>query len=390
VSEATVEWVTAPALGRPHPADPAVLHAAPPLPAAADDARQVWSQLGQEGTLASLYRPAPAEWRLRPEALRRLLTSVDAAGRTGVTLAVCVQAASAVPLLQTGAATSPAVASVLDRVVRGEAVVALAATDADAIGSDLTGLGTTVTSHGSELVLTGGKRWITNATTADYLLTLARTRPGRHFTSFVWVLVPVDRPGVRVEPAPTALFAGSGTGHIRFEDVRLPTTHLVGRTGRALATFARHLTRERFAGAVWAVALTGRTLDVTRQLLQERVHDGEPLWTRDTLRHRFAEALAEVHGLDALTRHLQDRVLDRYDPAAAAVVKVTAAGVAQRVLTTCARLQGADGYLPGAAQQLRAEGSVFGIGGGTVDVMLESIADHAGDLLREVRSCGAC
>jgi hypothetical protein len=51
------------------------------------------------------------------------------------------------------------------------------------------------------------------------------------------------------------------------------------------------------------------------------------------------------------------------------------------VLDQCASLEGANGYLPGHTQDLRAEAAIFGIGGGTTDLMLDAIADYAHALL---------
>jgi alkylation response protein AidB-like acyl-CoA dehydrogenase len=347
--------------------------------------REVWSLLGADGVLTNLYHRVGGELQLRPAHLRALLSALDARGRTGITLATCVQVASTVPLLDVGSDSSSVAAEVLGGMLAGRATVALAATDSAAAGSDLSGLGTEIERLGvGTVVVTGGKRWITNATDCDHFLTLIRHRAGRHFTNFGWVLIPADAPGVSVEAADTPLFTGSGIGHVRFDRVTLPAEHLVGRPGRGLALFARHMTRERFAGALWAVAFMRRALDDTRQLLKRRKHDGESLWSLSTLRYRFAGALIEVRLLNALTHELQQRILGGYDAPAAALVKTAAARAAETVLGVCTSLQGADGYLPGAAQQLRAEAAIFGIGGGSVDLMLDNIAEHAGPLLAEV------
>ncbi|MEV4443080.1 acyl-CoA dehydrogenase family protein, partial [Streptomyces sp. NPDC049577] len=160
--------------------------------------RDVWLALGRGGVLRGLYE----DGRVRAARLGELLRAVDARGDNGVTLGVLVQTASALPLLGGEGG------EVYEWALAGEAVVALAATDADAAGSDLAGLGTEVAIEGERLTLNGGKRWITGALAADRLLVLARHRPGRHFTSFAWVLVPADAPGVTVRPAATDLLAG--------------------------------------------------------------------------------------------------------------------------------------------------------------------------------------
>ncbi|MFI5824765.1 acyl-CoA dehydrogenase family protein [Streptomyces rishiriensis] len=360
------------------------------LPAAAP-VSEVWAALGEAGVLADLYDPAgPAPGTtaaaVDPARLAALIGAVDARGDNGITLSVLVQAAGALPVLAACAPATGPVRQALEETLSGAATVALAATDSAAPGSDLAGLGTEVDISADGLLLTGGKRWITTACAADRLLVLARHRPGRHFTSFTWVLVPATAPGVRVRPAGSDLLAGSATGHVELDGVRLPPDHIVGRPGRGMALFARHMGTERLAGALWTVALTSRVLADTRERLTRRHGDGRPLWHHDAVRQRYAACLVQVRQLRALCESLGDRVTRRQDLAAAALLKSAAGLVADPVLAACAQLQGADGFARDGAQTIRAEAGVLGIGGGVTEVVLAAVADHADTLLTELRS----
>jgi citronellyl-CoA dehydrogenase len=340
---------------------------------------QVWAALGAAGLLARAYRGGHPSAGVDPHGLGELLAAVDAHGGIGSTLAVCVQLATALPLL--GAAAHPP--AVLDDALAGTAIVALAATDT-ASGSDLAALGTEVQLDDDVITVSGGKRWITNATQASHLLVLARHRPGRHFTNFTWVLVPTGASGVSIEPADTELFDGSGTGHIRLDGVRLPRANVVGRPGRGLATFAAHIAVERLAGALWGVALCRRVLvDTKRRLLSRRFGDVS-LWHLEGIRQRFAACLVLVRQLHALTAELADRVTLRHDTTAAAMLKSSVAGTLERVLAECAQLQGAEGFTTGGMQQLRAQAALFGIGGGATEVVLAAVGASADAILAEL------
>jgi citronellyl-CoA dehydrogenase len=247
-------------------------------------------------------------------------------------------------------------------------------------------MGTEVAIDDDGLTVTGTKRWITSATTADWFLVLARHRPGRHFTNFTWVLVPADADGVRVSPADTDLFDGAGLGHLEFDRVRLGREHLVGRPGRGLAGFARQIAVERLAGALWAVALCTRVLTDTRSRLVDRTVADEPLWRSDSVRQRFATCLVLVRQLNALCAELGERIAERHDTAAAALLKASVGLTADRVLAECAQLQGSGGFAVDGAQRLRAQAAVFGIGGGTTEVVLSAVADAADRLLGDVPS----
>ncbi|MZF84752.1 acyl-CoA dehydrogenase [Streptomyces sp. SID5643] len=346
------------------------------LPAGLDGAG-LWRALGSEDLLAPVYRDRDPRHGIDPVALGTLLTELDRNCSLGSTLAVTVPLATCLPLLGSGTGRA---APALAKALRGQCVVALAATDETA-GCDLASLGTELTVDDDGLYLSGTKRWITNATTCDAALVLARHRPGPHFTNFTWVLVPADAPGVSAEPADTHLFDGSGTGHLSFDRVRLGHDHVVGGRGRGMSAFAAHIATERLAGALWAVALCERTLRDTAQYLRERREGGGTLWQREGIRQRYASALLRARQHRALTGSLTHAVAARRDSAAAATLKASAAATVEEVLDVCAHLQGAHGFRTGGPQALRAQAALFGIGGGTTEVVLSIMADAAPEAL---------
>ncbi|WP_329241180.1 acyl-CoA dehydrogenase family protein [Streptomyces sp. NBC_01478] len=355
-------------------------------------ATAVWRTLGAAGALRALYGSSNTLGPVAdPARLGALLRAVDARGDNGATLSVLVQAASALPVLGSGrsgpvpSAPSP-VAAAYEQTLAGTTQVALAATDEAAAGSDLSGLGTEVRIEGDELVVHGGKRWVTNAGSAEYLLVLGRHRPGRHFTNFSWVLVPAKTAGVTVRAAATHLLANSATGHIGFDSVRLPADHLVGRNGRGMTVFARHMSTERLAGAQWAVALTSRVLADTRERLRQRTVDGEPLWHNAVVRQGFAECLVRVAQLRALCDSLAETAVKGQNLSAGALLKSAVGLTVDTVLARCTQLQGADGFAAGGAQGIRAEAGVLGIGGGVTELMLAGVADMSEQLLAELRA----
>lgn len=348
------------------------------LPADAGGAA-LWHTLGTGGLLAGVYRSGDPRRGIDPVPLRTLLTELDRHCSLGSTLAVTVPLATCLPLLASG--TGPAAAT-LTETLGGTSLVALAATDETA-GCDLASLRTEITFDGDGLELNGTKRWIANATTCDAALVLARHRPGPHFTNFTWVLVPTATPGVSAEPADTHLFDGSGTGHLTFDRVRLSRDHVVGGTGRGMSAFAAHIATERLIGALWAVALCERTLRETARYLRERRQGDGTLWQRESIRQRYADALLRSRQHRALTESLTDLVASRRDTAAAAMLKASAATTVEHVLDVCAHLQGAHGFRTGGPQSLRAQAALFGIGGGTTEVVLSIVADAADETLRE-------
>lgn len=345
---------------------------------ASPDGLGLWRALGTAGVPAAIG--APPDLRR----LARFVAVLDAAYPPGPVLSACVQVATVLPVLAE-AERRPAdpgatwAAEIRALCSAGTAILALAVTDAESPGSELTALGCAVQANGGGIVLHGGKRWITNATVATHALVLARRRPGSHFTDFSWVLVPTSAPGVTVEAAGTPLFAGAGLGQLWFDGVCLPASCVVGGAGRGLASFTRHVATERLCGALWAAALTRRVLAATRERLAGRNVGGQPLAEHPVTRQRLGRALVAHAQLVAVCRGAVEA--GEVDPVTAMVAKVTAAQAADRVLTECAALSGADGFATDGQHLLRAEVAMLGTAGGTTELMLSGLADRIADLL---------
>jgi acyl-CoA dehydrogenase len=347
--------------------------------AAASGPRTLWRNLGRAGLLPPVWAPPGTCGNVDPARLGELLGELDARLPPGLVLSVCVQVATAIPVLRAASGDSPLAGKVLADALRGDAIMALAATDAAVSGSALLEARTELRDDGDELVLSGGKDWIVNADCCDFALVLARHSPARHFTSFSWVLVPAGHAGVSCQPAATALFPGAGLGHLRFDDVRLDRQHVVGRRGRALAEFARCIGAERLAGALWARAMCRRVLRGTRDYLRGRKTGEATLWDNAAVRERFARCLVDLRRLDALCGTYGAL------PSGAAdgmVLKAAYAESADRILGECVNLRGADSFRDGGLATLRAQAEMFGIAGGATGAMLAGVAEHADELLR--------
>lgn len=357
----------------------------PPSPVApvtaGSSARSVWQGLGAAGVLRSLLPEPSHSLGVDPAGLSRLFADLDATLGPGPVLSVCVQVATVIPLLRTCAAASPVAGQVLERMLRGEVMVALAATDAGLSGSALLDLRTEVLDTAEGVRLRGGKEWITNAGQCDEVLVLARCRPARHFTSCCWVLVPAGSPGVSFRPAAQGLLTGSGLGHLGFDDVLLDRDRVIGRPGRALAELTRQLGTERLAGALWARTLCRRVLRDTHRYLLGRSTGTGVLWDNAAVRERFARCLVAWCELDSMCR---STCAEPVTPARGMVVKASFATIADRILGECLNLRGADAFEDDGLARMREQYAMFAIAGGATTTMLAGVADHAEELLRYV------
>tara|TARA_Y100001934_G_C12382175_1_gene793080 strand:+ start:5779 stop:6981 length:1203 start_codon:yes stop_codon:yes gene_type:complete len=95
-------------------------------------------------------------------------------------------------------------------------------------GSDLASLRTTAVKDGDDYIVNGTKIWTTHAQFADHIFCLVRTDPDvRPQAGISFVLIPMDTPGVTVEPIIT-IAGDHEVNQVFLDDVRIPQSNRVG------------------------------------------------------------------------------------------------------------------------------------------------------------------
>ncbi|HET6735144.1 acyl-CoA dehydrogenase family protein [Mycobacterium sp.] len=155
----------------------------------------------------------------------------------------------------------------LEPMATGDVVASFALTEPGA-GSNPSGLRTKAvrdsSGDGDDWIITGQKRFITNAPTADLFIVFARTRPADDEGAGIAVfLVPADAAGVAVGAKDAKMGQeGAWTADVSFDDVRVPVGALVGGSediGYRAAMIS--LARGRVHIAAIAVGTAQRALD---------------------------------------------------------------------------------------------------------------------------------
>src|SRR5512143_1232329 len=103
-------------------------------------------------------------------------------------------------------------------------------------GSDLQGgVKTKAEKSGNEWQINGSKMWCTNASIAEYIITLVRTRPEGGSHSLSLIVVPTDTPGLKIGPPEKKMGVhGSPTHGVIFDNVCVPLENLVGQESMGL------------------------------------------------------------------------------------------------------------------------------------------------------------
>lgn len=192
-------------------------------------------------------------------------------------------------------------AAVLEKIVEGTALVALAATEATS-GDNWRDVSTTAEKDGADWVLRGEKVVVTSAPLAGHLLVTARTSGGRD-----------DEEGISLFLVDLSAVQGGLTTHayrtiddrraadIAFDGVRIPGEALLGEVGRAWPSIAR--ARDEGAAAVCAEAVGAmrRVLADTVEYCKQRHQFGTPIGSFQVLQHRMVDMHMEVEQSVAAT-----------------------------------------------------------------------------------------
>ncbi len=242
----------------------------------------------------------------------------------------------------------------LEPMASGDVVASFALTEPGA-GSDPTGLRTRAIRDGTGdqpgWLISGQKRWITNAPVADLFIVFARTRPADADGAGIAVfLVPADAPGVEVGVKDAKMGQeGAWTSDVYFTDVRVGPDSLIGGNEdigyRAALT---SLARGRIHIAALAVGSAQRALDESVAFATTATQGGSAVGTFQLVQAMLAEQQAGVMAGRALARDAARMWLTGEDRRIApSVAKLFCTEMAGRVADIAVQVHGGTGYMRG-------------------------------------------
>ncbi|MFZ3305537.1 MAG: acyl-CoA dehydrogenase family protein [Mycobacterium sp.] len=216
-------------------------------------------------------------------------------------------------------------------------------------GSNPAGLRTKAIRDGSDWVISGEKRFITNAPVADLFVVFARTRPADDDGPGIAVfLVPADSAGVEVGAKDAKMGQeGAWTADVRFADVRVPTGALVGGSEdigyRAAMT---SLARGRIHIAALAVGTAQRALDESVAYAATATQGGTPIGNFQLVQAMIADQQTGVMAGRALVREAAQLWLNETDRRIApSAAKVFCTEMAGNVADLAVQIHGGSGYM---------------------------------------------
>jgi acyl-CoA dehydrogenase len=271
----------------------------------------------------------------------------------------------------------------LPRLASGEWTASFALTEEEA-GSDPAGLTTSVTADGDEWVISGLKRFITNAPVADVFMVFARHADGAVPDPVAGkisvLLVEAGTPGVTVGPKdPKMGQHGAWTSEVRFEDARVPAGALIGTPGEGYRTAMRCLAHGRLHIAALCVGLAQRALDETISYALGRKQGGHVIADYQLIQGLIADSQTDVLAGRALVVSAAadyDCGADRrLGPSCA---KYFCSEMVGRVADRAVQVHGGVGYMRGVTvERIYRDARLFRIYEGTSQIQQLVIAKQA-------------
>jgi acyl-CoA dehydrogenase len=242
----------------------------------------------------------------------------------------------------------------LEPMASGDVVASFALTEPGA-GSNPAGLKTKAVRDNDDWVITGQKRFITNAPVADLFVVFARTRPADDPANdkgpgIAVFLVPANAAGVEVGAKDAKMGQeGAWTSDVNFTDVRLDASSLIGGSEdigyRAAMT---SLARGRVHIAALSVGIAQRALDESVAYAATATQGGAPIGSFQLVQAMIADQQTGVLAGRALVRDAARKWVTGEDRRVApSAAKLFCTEMVGKVADLAVQVHGGSGYMRG-------------------------------------------
>jgi len=234
----------------------------------------------------------------------------------------------------------------LPRVAEG-ALAALAITEPDA-GSDATHMTTRFTPKGDNIVVSGGKTFITSGDVADLILVFGKWADIADDRRAISALVlEKDTPGLKVLRKEDKMgHRASSTAALAFEDCVVPRANLLREPGSGLALLLAALNKSRPSVAAHALGIARAAFEDAVLYINERRQSGRRIVEYQGIQFILADLATELALCEAWLWHVA-RLVDAGDSdfaVEASMLKMRASDLAMRMTTEAVQLHGGYGY----------------------------------------------
>ena len=241
----------------------------------------------------------------------------------------------------------------LTPLLNGEIRSAFAMTEPDVASSDATNIELSIVRDGDDYVINGRKWWITGAMSpnAKIFIVMGKTDPTleRHRQQSM-ILVERDTPGLEVVRGMQVLgyddHEHGGHAELRFTDVRVPATNLIGNEGDGFAIAQGRLGPGRIHHCMRSIGMAERALELMCTRAASRVAFGKPLSEQGVIRDWIAESRVRIEQLRLLvlkTAWLMDTKGNRGAHTEIQAIKIATPATVEWIVDKAIQTHGAGG-----------------------------------------------
>lgn len=244
-------------------------------------------------------------------------------------------------------------------------------------GSDAFALSCRATQDGDDWILEGHKLWITNGNEAGVFIVFATVDPDAGYRGITAFLVERDFEGFSVGKKEDKLgIRASSTTELLFDNVRVPGANVLGEVGTGYKTAIETLNEGRIGIGAQMLGLAQGALDNTVRYVQEREQFGRAIGSFQGVQFQLAEMATEIEAARLMVYNAA-RLKDAGQPfvTPAAMAKLYASEMAQRVASMCIDLHGGYGFTKEyPVEKLYRDAKIGTIYEGTSNMQKQTIA----------------
>jgi alkylation response protein AidB-like acyl-CoA dehydrogenase len=244
-------------------------------------------------------------------------------------------------------------------------------------GSDAFGLATRAEQRGDGWSLTGRKLWITNGAEAGIFVVFANANPQAGYKGITAFIVERDTPGFTVGKKEDKLgIRASSTTELLFDGCMVPAANVLGEVGQGYKIAIETLNEGRIGIGAQMIGIARGALDATIEYVKERKQFSTRLADFQGIQFQLAQAATELEAARLLVYNAA-RLKDSAQPFTreAAMAKLFASQVCERVTSLCVELHGGYGYTKDyPVEKFYRDAKIGTIYEGTSNMQLQTIA----------------
>jgi len=169
-------------------------------------------------------------------------------------------------------------------------------------GSDASALKTKAVRSGDKWILSGSKKWISNAGESEFYTVLAVTDPEKGSKGISAFVVEKSDKGISFGAHEKKMgFRGSPTREVYFDQVELASDRMLGDEGTGFALAMKTLDHTRITIAAQAIGLAQGAFDVANKYSHERKQFGKEIFNFQAIQFMLADMAMKIEAARQLT-----------------------------------------------------------------------------------------